>query len=102
MTKKSLAVKSTSGVKKPKGRKFTTEEARRGGKANKRERISDLLTVEQKQELLEKAYSIAMTGDTVLLKSFTEQVWGRPVARIESKVQADVTIQLINYGDDTV
>lgn len=100
MTKKIQGQKSSLPKKKI-GRKFTTKEARKGGLNGRRERISDLLTQAQKQMILDKCIEKANEGDTVMLKSMQEQIWGRPVATLETKVDAQVTINVMHYGNNS-
>ncbi len=103
MTKKTQGLKSLSKSKSKK--RLTSKRAKeigaKGGRAGRRERIADLLTKEQKQTILDKCIEKANEGDTVMLKSMQEQIWGRPVATLEAKVDSNVMINVVDYGSST-
>ena len=94
--------KKTQGLKSQSKRKSKNITARKVMGRPKRERISDLLTKKQRKMILDKCIQKAEEGDTVMLKSMQEQIWGRPTSTIEAKVEANVSIELVNYGEDSL
>lgn len=98
MTKKIQESKSLS--KKNNKHQLTTKDASKGGKVRK-VRVGDILTDLQGRALLEKAMEIALAGDAVLLKTLIEQKYGRPVATLEAKVDANIDLTMITYGQGT-